>query len=1237
MTDPKATQASDVPPRPLLATSASPAATRRIDLDAPDETVALAGEAKLSLAPTVVGDGDATAATSAPAPSTSGSAATPSDGPAATREDGPDSSGPHGADGRSKSTAETLILDPAKPHATGAQGFVASPTETCAIEGDPAATVGGTVDPGVDGGKPVLGRGRGSTAASRFRVLRPHARGGLGEVFVARDTELNREVALKEIQDRYADDPHHRSRFEYEAEVTGGLEHPGIVPVYGLSHTADGRPFYAMRFIRGEGLDRAIKAFHSAGGLAHGQHGWEFRQLLQRFVEVCYTLAFAHSRGVIHRDIKPANIMLGPYGETLVVDWGLAKRLGLADVADGSEPLSGAAGSARATAETQPGSVHGTPAYMSPEQSLGKLHLLGPASDVYSLGATLYVLLTGRDPFGGGNISEVLNRVQHGEFPHPRVVNRAIPPPLEAICLKAMALNPDARYASARSLAEEIEHWMADEPVTAYEEPWQHRLSRWGRRHRTWTQAGAAALLVVAVVAVVSAVIVNASWRSEHAARVRENQQRLLTDRLRTERQERLQTMRTKGEDLFRQGQEALDRQEWRNAGLQVAQVLAMTRPEPELADLTARADRLRAETERRLAGQEAQRQARETYDRFQHRRDDALYHGTLLTGLDLAANLEATRIAAREALALYGMSQDSARTPDFARAASLTPQEQEEVKTGCYELLLVLADAEAMPGPARGPGDPRDRARRALAVLDRAAGLGARTRSYHTRRARYLEQFGDGRGARDESARGAAIEATDAVDLFLLGQQQYQQGLLDQAGRTFEQAMRLRPDHFWAEYFLAVCSLKADPPRPAEAKAHLTACLSRRPDFPWIYLLRGYAHGEHGEFADAESDFQQALELSRDDGVRYGVLVNRGGMRIRQGKPEAATADLAEAIRLKPDQYQAHANLGLASAGQKRWSEAIEQLDLAITRAPEQAALYRNRALVNLNRQDLDAALRDFEQAIRLTPGPSRSLAKDHAHRGRILHRRKRYEDALTAYDAALKLGLDDRELERLRAEALLALSRGTEAIAAFNRYLDPAAPDPDAYRRRGFERARMADSAGALADYTLALALDPNSPSTRARRGWVYLGEASKLALRDFDEAIQLDPNNGDLYNGRGYARVLLGDYRGAVADAEQALKLGVPGHELRARLALTYNAACIYAQAASKAAFTAEPDRRQPLAKDYQDRAVALIHQALDLLPPPARTPFLQQAAGDPALDPIRGYPRFTELERSAQHGK
>jgi WD40 repeat protein/serine/threonine protein kinase len=310
--------------------------------------------------------------------------------------------------------------------------------------------------------RPAGEAGGGGTGGRRFQVLRSQARGGLGEVFLAFDIELNRTVALKELQAQRAHDPAFQARFLFEAEVTGRLEHPGIVPVYSLNRHADGRPYYAMRLLDGGTLRVAIDRFHRTDGSAEGREARElaFRRLLRSVIDACNAVAYAHSRGVVHRDLKPENIMLGRFGETLVVDWGIAK-LHLGSGSEGAETIS-ADGLPTDPSMTRPGSLIGTPRYMSPEQAGGDPGRVGPSSDIYSLGAILYCVLVGHDAYPDGDTPTVLDRVCRGIFPAPRRLRRSIDPTLETVCLKAMSLDPRDRHATALELAYDLEKWLSD-------------------------------------------------------------------------------------------------------------------------------------------------------------------------------------------------------------------------------------------------------------------------------------------------------------------------------------------------------------------------------------------------------------------------------------------------------------------------------------------------------------------------------------------------------------------------------------------------------------------------------------------------------------------------------------------------------------------------------------------------------------------------------------------------------
>jgi eukaryotic-like serine/threonine-protein kinase len=285
----------------------------------------------------------------------------------------------------------------------------------------------------------------------RYDILDRIGEGGMGIVYLARDRELGREVALKVL--RTPDpSPEERARILREARILATLEHPGIAPVYDVGLLPDGRVFYVMKRVRGERLDRFARGVRSRA------------ELLRVFRQVCDAVAFAHAAGVIHRDLKPQNVMLGAFGEVLVLDWGVAKLRGYpveAPLASGVEP---------AGEDTVTGAVMGTPGYMAPEQLAGRSATVDERTDVFGLGGILCFLLTGDHPPAGLPDSDRW---------------RSLPAPLRAICERARATDPELRYRSAAELGADVANYLEALPVIAHREGLLERGRRLAARHRT--------------------------------------------------------------------------------------------------------------------------------------------------------------------------------------------------------------------------------------------------------------------------------------------------------------------------------------------------------------------------------------------------------------------------------------------------------------------------------------------------------------------------------------------------------------------------------------------------------------------------------------------------------------------------------------------------------------------------------------------------------------------------------
>ncbi|MEE2989810.1 MAG: protein kinase [Planctomycetota bacterium] len=341
----------------------------------------------------------------------------------------------------------------------------------------PSTDADTTLDPGEH--RRVLLQPSGDRQTDPHSITRFLAEGSQGQVYVAQDTRLGREVVLKQL---HSDNDETMSRFMHEAQVTGQLEHPNIVPVYGLGWDKNNSPYYTMKYVRGRTLGDLVDDYHQEKKDEPASRIL-FRELLEAFISVCNAVGYSHTRNIIHRDLKPDNIAVGEFGEVMVLDWGLAEHLG--------QPEENAS-TRKSTPRPDQGQVLspqivGTPNYMPPEQARGEIDMVDTRADIYSLGAILFYIIAGRPPRHPNpeNFDQLIEQVAAGQIPALRQLDPQAPKELDAICTHALQLQPDDRYQQVASLSDDLKQWLAREPVSVYPEPWFKKTARWARNHKT--------------------------------------------------------------------------------------------------------------------------------------------------------------------------------------------------------------------------------------------------------------------------------------------------------------------------------------------------------------------------------------------------------------------------------------------------------------------------------------------------------------------------------------------------------------------------------------------------------------------------------------------------------------------------------------------------------------------------------------------------------------------------------
>jgi tetratricopeptide (TPR) repeat protein/tRNA A-37 threonylcarbamoyl transferase component Bud32 len=896
---------------------------------------------------------------------------------------------------------------------------------------------------------PSVGHARPSgrlPAGPRFDLKKVHAKGGMGEVWLAEDAAIGRRVALKKMR-KQLKGKGKEENFLWEAQVTGQLEHPGIVPVHELGESGEGDPYYVMKFVHGSTMLEEIGAFHALPA-GDPRRRVERLRLLQVFLQLCQTIAFAHHKGVIHRDIKPENVMIGEYGETLVLDWGLAKLIGAAERAEKDDTAVRRSYSGESL-ETIAGSIKGTPWYMAPEVAAGNVRAVDQLSDVFLLGATLYHLITGQKPREGKTLPELITAAHKPPIP-PRQHDPTIPKPLEAICLKAMAVDRAARYPSAKALAEDLEHFLAGEPVTAYRETFTERAWRWAKRHRV--------VIGRTVIGVIVLTAAGLGWAEfERRERVRENERQEEAAKLKATEDARVQA-ENEARELQQRNEAKAKLAQFRKLAEEARFLVASTNPVAAQAPFfNARAGLAKGEEALALAAPWGDDLA--AFPLADDRPALAKDVADLLLLMAQVKSLSPGKDAGQATLALLD------------RAARLQPPTRSAHRLRAAALAAVGRPAEAAPEAAKAddPGTP-------LTAADHFL-LGEQARVPVTRP----------EGLRDRSGKFRP----DPV-------------ALEKAIEQYRLALRADPSHYWSHFQLGRCLLSLG--RAEEGVQALAACVALRKDSPWGYSARGVALTTLKRFDDAAADLNRAIEL--DPGSRL-LLMNRGVLEWLRGDTKPALADFDAALADPPEQAIPEAAFYKAQLFNQEGDldQALTAADRALEGKNPVRPAYLFRAQVRLLQGRENDGIDDLNGFLAADdPAFDPRSAAAAAQRGRQLFliaqelpptsQRKqlllRKQILLLARtqlrDAERRGGATDVTFEYL-GRVCQRLNQPTDAIEAYTRALELAPKDVRTLALRGWAYFDLPDPPHdkAGADFEAALRLSPDDPEAHAGLGYV------------------------------------------------------------------------------------------------------------------------------------------------------
>lgn len=1125
---------------------------------------------------------------------------------------------------------------------------IPSPTDVDTTDGLESSPAPGKVNEVLASGPSVDG----------YEILGVLGRGAMGVVYKARQVKLNRLVALKMLLAGAHAGPSQLARFSTEGEAVARLQHPNIVQIYEVGEH-DGLPYFSLEYADGGSLSQKI-----AG---NPQPPREAAQIVE---QLALAMSVAHDRNIIHRDLKPANVLLTMDGLPKITDFGLAKRL-----EDDSS-------------QTKSGTLMGTPSYMPPEQARGSASEMGPLADLYSLGAVLYELLTGRPPFRGTTIIETLEQVRTQEPVPPTRLQPKCPRDLETITLKCLQKEPHKRYANCEALAADLHHFLNGEPIQARPVGHIERSWRWCRRNpRVAALTAAVAVLLVAVLGSSTVIGVRHSREQDAIA---------ATEKVAVQRKEQA-TEAIAGGNY----QRAQDLLRWSDPLLSGSADLQEVRS--DLETLKAQVD---------------------VYAAFKQQLDSARF----ACWFGSRKQQEEGRRSCHELVGLYDKIEGRTGR-GLGGLPPLNELQMQLFKEDVFELFLMAGLIERDLAANGGDAAERKAAQQALDWFDRAEQVVPGTRTLRNRRAQCFAQLGDAVAESKNIEQAKAITPTSAVDHFWHAFANQQRGdealgrkdvkaapdLFRKAIAGYAAFLQLRPDNFWGYFNWASCHFKLnDRPDLVDAQIGYTACMRLRTDFAWPYNNRGAVHlrlGEHDlavadftaalaryqhyseahanrglaylaldktdlaladfnqaivlkpdyadayrgrgetfskrkQFADAVRDFTRLLDLSED---KAPVHEKRAAVYRALGQAEDAIKDYGQVIAKNPKNLDARAARAELFLGRGRYPEARDELTHILEAAPKAAVIWRARGILNWqNLKEFDAALFDLEQFAKLAP----KNAEAPRCIGVILLGRRAYDPALVALQKALDNQPGYPEAVWAVAQIRLWQDKPEEALKLLDPLVAklPAGP-PETLNVRASIYQALGRPEEAEADYLRMIELKPKEPEAYVSLARVYDKQSHpEKATACLDRLVAAVPESEWAYMRRAEHRRDHKKFDDALADCDQAARINpdsalpllvrasieaargkpteaVAEAERALKKAPPHDGHVLYTAACvwSLASRAAGPDE----APRYADRAAALLAEALDRGFHDLLYPEHNRMPDDPALAPIRQHPRVRDL--------